>query len=30
MDHDRTGAALALPALLALCGVLLEQSLKAA
>ena len=28
MDHDRSGAALGLPALLALCGALLEQSLK--
>ena len=28
MDHDRSGASLGLPALLALCGALLEQSLK--
>ena len=28
MDHDRSGASLGLPALLALCGALLEKSLK--
>ena len=28
MDHDRSGASLGLPALLALCGALLEESLK--
>ena len=28
MDHDRSGASLGLPALLALCGALLEKNLK--
>ena len=28
MDHDRSGASLGLPALMALCGALLEKSLK--